>query len=75
MKPSESHLEEAVRLLSRLISIPSVSGEEREAADFWASVVGSSGFDCRRAGNNVWAVDPFFDSRRPTLCSTPTSTR
>lgn len=67
MKPSESHLEEAVRLLSRLISIPSVSGEEREAADFWASVVGSSGFDCRRAGNNVWAVDPFFDSRRPTL--------
>lgn len=44
---------EAVGLLKDLISFPSLSGEEREIADFLEAKVGQSGVEVQRHGDNV----------------------
>lgn len=67
MKLLEVYLNDAVTLLSRLITTPSVSREEKQAADILEQTVRSYGFTTRREANNVWTIDPFFDDRRPTL--------
>lgn len=66
MTPAD-YLSEAVRLLRTLIATPSVSRDETRAADIIASAINSYGISVHREGNNVWAVDPSLDTRRPTL--------
>lgn len=58
---------EAVDLLKRLISTPSVSRDEQKAADIMEAFMRSKGIETRRHGNNVWALCPDFDESRPTL--------
>lgn len=61
------YTDEAVELLKRLIATPSVSREERRAADVMEEFIGNCGMTCRREGNNVWSVAPGYDGGRPTL--------
>lgn len=64
---------DAVRLLERLIATPSVSRDEKRAADVMEEYIGRmaesalAGTVCRRSGNNVWAVAPGYDEQKPTL--------
>ena len=45
---------EAVSLLKSLISIPSISREETQAADFLQNYIEAEGMQTGRKGNNVW---------------------
>ena len=45
---------EAVSLLKSLISIPSISREETQAADFLQNYIEMAGMQTGRKGNNVW---------------------
>lgn len=58
---------EAVELLKRLISIPSVSREENDVADFLERYIEEKGYIATRKGNNIWIIGPGFDTARPTL--------
>ena len=60
--------ERAVELLCRLIEVPRVSREEKEAADLLqAYMTGELGLEVRREGNNIWSVSPDFSADRQTL--------
>lgn len=65
--PIEQLTDEAVGLLQQLISIPSVSREEKDAADALQQYIEQQGITTGRSGNNVWCFSPGFDTRRPTL--------
>lgn len=67
MNPSSHYTHEAVALLSRLIATPSTSRDEGAVADIMEQTLRSYGIEPRREGHNVWAVDPLYDARRPTL--------
>lgn len=58
---------EGVRLLERLITIPSFSREEKDAADALESFMSEQGMRPRRTGNNVWAQADGYRPERPTL--------
>lgn len=58
---------EGVRLLERLIAIPSFSREEKEAADALEAFMKERGMATRRTGNNIWVQTGSHDPNRPTL--------
>jgi len=58
---------EAVELLKQLISTPSVSRNEKEAADIMLNFMEKKGLRPQRHGNNVWAVCADFDEKKPTI--------
>ena len=58
---------EAVSLLSHLIATPSVSRDERRAADIMEEELTRCGFMPHREANNVWAIGPCQREDRPTL--------
>ena len=58
---------EAVSLLKSLISIPSISREETQAADFLQNYIEMEGMQTGRKGNNVWCLSPMFDLKKPTI--------
>ena len=58
---------EAVSLLSHLIATPSVSRDERRAADIMEEELTRCGFTPHREANNVWAIGPCQREDRPTL--------
>ncbi len=67
MKYQESY-NDAILLLKKLISIPSVSREEQKAADILADTIEKEyGLPVHREGNNLWITDPHDDKQRPTL--------
>lgn len=53
-------------LLKKLISIPSFSREEKDAADFLEGYLTSSGLSPKRCGNNIW-VESEPESDKPTI--------
>lgn len=57
---------DAVELLKRLISIPSVSRDETAAADVFEQQVSAWGLPARRIGNNI-LIQEELDPRKPTL--------
>ena len=57
---------EAVELLKRLIATPSVSREERAAADILADFIEKCGLPAKRIGNNI-LVHEALNSEKPTL--------
>lgn len=57
----------SVDLLKRLISTPSISRDETEAADVVCGFFKSNGFEPQRHGNNVWVTSSDFDINQPTL--------
>ena len=68
MKDYEQFVNDAVELLCRLIATPSVSRNERDAADILQQTISEDyGLDCRREANNIWITDPWFDEKRPTV--------
>lgn len=58
---------EAISLLKSLISIPSLSREESQAADFLQQYIETVGVQTGRKGNNVWCLSPKFDLKKPTI--------
>jgi len=58
---------EAITLLSSLVSIPSVSREEQQVADFLQNYMERSGIMTSRSGNNIWCISPMFDPKKPTI--------
>lgn len=63
----QEYTNEAVSLLKRLIAIPSVSRDEKLAADELEKTIRDYGFEPHREGNNVWVVCPDFQADRPTI--------
>lgn len=64
---AQQYTGEAVSLLSHLIATPSVSREERRAADIMEEEFTRCGFTPHREANNVWAIGPCQREDRPTL--------
>ncbi|MDR0811717.1 MAG: M20 family metallo-hydrolase [Paludibacter sp.] len=59
--------EQAVDLLKHLISIPSISRDEKAAADFLENFLIAEGYETNRKGNNLWLLSPAFDTAKPTI--------
>ncbi len=57
----------AIELLKQLIATPSYSREEDKTADLLISFFTQQGIATNRKGNNVWAVNQYFDSSKPSL--------
>ena len=64
---TQAYTDEAVRLLSHLIATPSVSRDERRAADIMQEALTRYGFTPQREANNVWAMAHHYNEARPTL--------
>lgn len=64
---AQQYTGEAVSLLSHLIATPSVSRDERRAADIMEEELTRCGFTPHRVANNVWAIGPCQREDRPTL--------
>ncbi|MBX2970858.1 MAG: M20 family metallo-hydrolase [Cyclobacteriaceae bacterium] len=56
-----------LNLLKRLISTPSFSREEEQTAQLITEFLEGYGVLVNRHGNNVWAVNKFFDESKPTI--------
>jgi acetylornithine deacetylase len=54
-------------LLKELIRIPSLSREESLTADLLSNFLTERGVEVKRYGNNVWAVNRYFDPSRKTI--------
>lgn len=65
--PFERLAQEALRVLERLISIPSPSREEDQAADFLQSYLQQRGAEPERVGNNLLCVAPAHSDAKPSL--------
>lgn len=63
----EQYVSDAVQLLKKLIATPSVSRNEKDAADIIEQTIRSYGFEPQREANNLWIIDPHYDESRPTL--------
>lgn len=67
MEYKESYTD-AINLLKRLISTPSVSRQEQDAAVVLSDYIKQyEHFTIHREGNNLWIMDPHYDEQRPTL--------
>lgn len=64
---AQQYTGEAVSLLSHLIATPSVSRDERRAADIMEEELTRCGFTPHREANNVWVIGPCQREDRPTL--------
>ena len=64
---AQQYTGEAVSLLSHLIATPSVSRDERRAADIMEEELTRCGFTPHREANHVWAIGPCQRKDRPTL--------
>ena len=62
-----SYFNDAVELLSTLISIPRVSRDETLAADRLFETMDSWGLNPQREGNNIWSLPKDIDPQKPTL--------
>src|SRR5665647_444656 len=58
---------DAVSLLQQLIAIPSLSKDEKAAADFLEQYIEEKGYVASRKDNNIWLMNPGFDATRPTI--------
>ena len=58
---------EAVELLGQMVERPSVSRDEKEAADLIERFMESRTMAPRRSGNNLWCAAPQYDGKKPTL--------
>ena len=59
--------EEAVGLLKELIATPSFSKEEDETAGILCRFIGSKGIEHSRVGNNVYALNKYYDVNKPSI--------
>ena len=54
-------------MLKRLIATPSVSRDEKAAADVLEAYMKEKGLNPQRHGNNVWSLSPNFDASKPVI--------
>lgn len=59
--------DKAIDLLMKLVSIPSYSKEEHITTDAIAAFLHKHQVLVNRQGNNVWALNAYFDSNKPTI--------
>lgn len=59
--------EEAVAVLKDLIRLPSFSKEEWQTASAISKYLAEKGLATSRVGNNVFAVNKYFDAHKPTI--------
>lgn len=64
---TQAYTNEAVTLLAHLIATPSVSRDERRAADIIQEAITRYGFTPQREANNVWTIGHHYNEARPTL--------
>jgi acetylornithine deacetylase len=57
----------AIEVLSGLISLSSFSKEEDQTAEFLSNYLAEQGIKTKRVGNNVLALNKYFDETKPTL--------
>jgi len=60
-------LYDAIDLLKQIISIPSLSGEESQLADFMEIMLKEKKYHPLRKGNNVWLMSPDWDEQKPVI--------
>ena len=58
---------EAISLLKELIATPSYSRQEDQTAGILCRYIGTKGIEHNRVGNNVFALNKYFDEKKPTL--------
>ena len=58
---------DAVGLLKELIATPSFSKEEDETAGILCRFIGERGIQHSRVGNNVYALNKFYDGSKPSI--------
>lgn len=58
---------DAVALLKQLIATPSFSREEDQTASLLCKFIGEHKMAHCRSGNNVWALNQYFDESKPTI--------
>ena len=58
---------DAVDLLKQLISIPSLSREEDQLADFLEVTLRKKKYHPLRKGNNIWLMSPHWDDKKPVI--------
>lgn len=58
---------EAIELLKELIATPSFSKEEDQTAGILCRFIGAKGIKHTRVGNNVFALNKYFDEKKPTV--------
>lgn len=59
--------QEAIELLVKLISTPSLSKEEDATGDLLVAYLQGKGVEVQRLKNNVWAKNRHYDSSKPTI--------
>lgn len=59
--------EDAFFLLKKLISTPSLSGQEGDTAEIISRTLEAHGVEVHRKFHNVWAKNLYFDPTKPTL--------
>lgn len=64
---TEQYTNDAIELLKRLIATPSISRNEKEAADIMEQTIKRYGLETHREANNVWTIAPHYDEQKPTL--------
>ncbi|KRT18011.1 acetylornithine deacetylase [Pedobacter ginsenosidimutans] len=66
--PDLNHLyQESLELLSALIAIPSISGDEMLTADQIESFLNLQGINTFRKYNNIWCYNKHLDASKPTI--------
>lgn len=63
----EVHTLEIIRVLSSLISTPSLSREEGPVAEILTQYLESNKIPVKRKGNNIWAYNQYYNPGLPTL--------
>ena len=63
----KTYTDDAISLLKELIATPSVSRDEKAAADVLARHIEGYGLKYEREGNNIWMVSADFDPARETI--------
>ncbi|WP_113922824.1 M20 family metallo-hydrolase [Cognataquiflexum aquatile] len=63
----QSLYEETTALLASLIETPSMSKEEEKTGDLIAAFFEKKNIKTHRKGNNIWAYNRHFDSKKPSI--------
>lgn len=63
----DRYLNDALELLQKLIATPSVSRDEKGAADIMEKTISAYGLKPNRKGNNVWIISDNWDDNKKTL--------
>lgn len=67
MEKMEALKDESIALLQALIQTPSFSREEDQTATLIQHFLNDHGIRANRKGNNVWALNKYFDPLKPTV--------